>query len=565
MKKVYLTWLFILILGYCNGQDLNRTDYIKHNIDSLDRIQFNTLNRKKASDKSYIIKVSNQQGFNTIDEQIKKAINGGETNIVVKMGPGIYHFHENHIYLCDFECENVSISIQGSNTIITSNNDYYKDENYFSPWHDLRRADNTIKVIDEKQNLCFLPYKNTYSPEDKENFKKIQVTQWFRAPKYTIDSIDEEGVYFIAPGLQLLKQNGREGYNVNYDYIYAGKTPRFRLYDKNREQQYEASCFLRVSNVSLMSIELKGVNVCGNKEGSSLISMTSVNSSLIMIRKCTFSEINGQVAGFIKTDNVVFDENEISKTTGNELSFTAGCKNVRVTRNFFTNGGNDLGNSMCVRCCESEYYIGYNFFCDFGYCAVGLGLWYGHEKKYDTRGIVEYNEIYFSQSYYNQKEKYTLMDAGAIYVCTQNEDAIIRYNYIHDYIGEKDYRGIFCDDGACNLSIYGNIILNTPNGHSIDSRKAKDQRKGFTNNSNNFMASNVVDGSVRFQGYGDENRHCRKGANFVLIGHENTSLQNKFDNLEMLEEDIYINNIQCRKKIRSFYRNRNKNLKYNFI
>ena len=36
-----------------------------------------------------------------------------------------------------------------------------------------------------------------------------------------------------------------------------------------------------------------------------------------------------------------------------------------------------------------------------------------------------------------------------------------------------DNRGIFCDDGASNISIYGNVILNTPNSYCIDLRQGK--------------------------------------------------------------------------------------------
>lgn len=69
-----------------------------------------------------------------------------------------------------------------------------------------------------------------------------------------------------------------------------------------------------------------------------------------------------------------------------------------------------------------------------------------------------------------------LMDSGAIYTWTQNDQVIIRYNYIHDYTGASDNRGMFCDDGAANFKIIGNRILRIANSYCVDSRIIKDQR-----------------------------------------------------------------------------------------
>lgn len=132
------------------------------------------------------------------------------------------------------------------------------------------------------------------------------------------------------------------------------------------------------------------------------------------------------------------------------------------------------------------------------------------------------------------------MDSGAIYTWTKNDNVIIRNNYIHDYAGAADNRGIFCDDGASNLKIYDNIILNIPNCYCIDSRMVKDQNANIHNNSNNFMANNMVDGGVRFMGYGDENRNCVKGANIILGIRAETDFQNVFEGLDWVEEDVVV-------------------------
>jgi hypothetical protein len=64
------------------------------------------------------------------------------------------------------------------------------------------------------------------------------------------------------------------------------------------------------------------------------------------------------------------------------------------------------------------------------------------------------------------------------------------------------------------------------------------------------MAHNVVDSRVRFQGYGDEERHCVKGANYVVKGEKIDG--NKFENLEVNQLDIEIERPSI-KAVRSNY------------
>jgi hypothetical protein len=92
------------------------------------------------------------------------------------------------------------------------------------------------------------------------------------------------------------------------------------------------------------------------------------------------------------------------------------------------------------------------------------------------------------------------------------------------------------------------VVLNIPNSYCIDSRWSKDQHEGITNNANNFMAGNVVDGRVRFQGYEGEDRHCVKGTNYVVKGEKR--IENKFENLEKAQADVVIDSANI-KTIRS--------------
>lgn len=82
--------------------------------------------------------------------------------------------------------------------------------------------------------------------------------------------------------------------------------------------------------------------------------------------------------------------------------------------------------------------------------------------------------------------------------------------------------------------------MNIPNCYNISSRRVRDLKEGVLCNSNNYMAKNVVDGSVCFQGHADAQRHVVKGVNILLIRQGDMPITNKYDNLEFSEEDLVI-------------------------
>ena len=540
MRKVLFA-LTVIILGLtsCKGQDLS--SYFQKELDSLDRIQPETYKRLKPEGRAYVIGVKTQEQFEGINDQITQAISAGEKNIKVIIERGVYHFHENHILRKNEQAADVSITIEGRNVIITSDEDYQLEEVPTSPWQEMVQLDTLIEVVDKNEKICFIPFKNTLDNEKRTNLTKVQITQWFRAPIYDVTKIDNDGIYFSASELSYETKYRNKGYNVNFDYLYKGSNPRFRLYDKIKEPKCLASRFISLEDCHYRLFSISGITFSSNRSGAALIGMTGVDAQQIMVSDCTFEYICGNVANFSGTGNVMFDHNTIRHTDGNEVRFVNNCPNVRITNNVFENCGQSIGNTFCITCWESTYYVANNTFRNFGYGAIGVGVWHGFEKKYPSQGIIEHNEIYFSPEYFAQKEKYTLMDAGAIYVWTQNDDAIIRYNYIHNYGGMRFNSGIYCDDGASNCKIYGNVILNTPDGCSITSRRVEDQKEGFRNNANNFIANNVVDGAVVFGSSAVDERHCHKGANFVIQTGVQTAYKDKFENLELREEDVIIN------------------------
>lgn len=560
MHVRFLYVLFALIFVCCDittwGQEAKNP--IRTILDSLDKVQPVPCRVVKPSGRTYVIKVKTQDDFDALNDNISKAICKGETNIRVKLGCGMFLFHENHILRRNENKPNVSIIIEGrKKTILTSDKGgANKLSTILNPWQDMEYAEGQIEVINEGKKLCKIPFPNHFSQNERINFTKVQITEWFRAPIYKVQHIDKTGVCFVASDLQTASVSGRSGYNVNYDFLYRQKIPRFRLYDASKECQCNATRAICIERSSYKQITLKNLHFVNNRAGGPLITLYELQTQGVIVAECSFENIRGTVLNASSTPNVIFNKNIVRNTVGDELQFLNNCTNVRVTNCLFDVCGQSVANTFCVNCREATYYIAHNTFRDFGFGAIGVGVWHGFEKKYYSSGIIEHNEICFTPVYFVNALKYMLMDSGALYTWTQNDQVIIRYNYIHDYTGAGDNRGIFCDDGACNVKIYGNVILNIPNCYSIDSRYAKNQYDGFTNNARNFMAYNVVDGNVRFQGYGGEERHCLKGMNYVIRGEK--TIESDFDFLEENFEDEEIQDVRSIKRIKIFKRFRYK-------
>lgn len=349
--------LFLIISFFscsCSGQ--SKDDYIHNGFESLNKIQAPKLNKYKPKERAFVIKVKTQKDFDSFDEKIDEAISSGYKNIVVKIRRGVYHFHENHVQRNSETFKDVSISIIGKRVVITSDNNYC-DSELESPWKELVRADSLIVVVDEKEKLCFIPFKNNINPKQYNDFSKVKITQWYMCPSYQIHHIDSGGVYFIAKTLDYKKEFGRENYSLNYDYLYHGDKPRFSLYDSTKKRRCASACFLRLTNCRYRSFNIKGLRFDGNKSGDALFVINGCNIEQLTISDCIFENIRSKVFYAMGTDNVVFDGNTLHNTHGNELSFIQGCNKVFVTNNFFDNCGLSLRQTFCVNCGEATYYI----------------------------------------------------------------------------------------------------------------------------------------------------------------------------------------------------------------
>ncbi len=190
---------------------------------------------------------------------------------------------------------------------------------------------------------------------------------------------------------------------------------------------------------------------------------------------------------------------------------------------------------------RGKYYIARNKIEDFCYGAIRVGVIDTDTALHDVKnteveakvkrnvfpccGIVEYNDISLSRTFYDNANHLVGIDGGAIYIATNNGSiqnsvdtetfisyigrtldttnvCVVRFNHIKNYRGRGTNRGIFCDDDAYNFLLLGNIVENTPNDLSISARFAESIRKAYylKKDYNKKVFYNVVDNGIRFEG-----------------------------------------------------------------
>jgi hypothetical protein len=542
---------------------------------------FLTFYNNCRSENPFTIFISNQQQFDSINVKLSEAISNKETNIQVRIGQGIYYFKENHIRRVKDHHPNVSVLIQGENAIlIAAGTDYRNNNKYqgdFSPnatfvdtqdlssydyWGDCGYADGLIQVVDAKKNLCRLPYSKAkdMNARECENLY-IRIPQWYKSSTYKVIKIEKGGIYFTADKLEYIQKRGRQEYTVNYDYLFAGKNTRFLLCnptDQSKPMRIEGSkaicknnqihecgncLFLSLNNVSYKNFTISGFHFIGNRDKNNhLISFVRTKTEKTEISNCRFEKIQSRIIFADDTPNFNFKGNTINHCRHHGLESTNSCENTIVTDNTFSNCGSNMLQTFCVNCKGKNYYIAKNKFLNFGYGAIGIGVWHGSKKGYESSGIVEYNEIWYDSEYLAHLERHTLMDSGAIYLWTQNDNAIVQYNYIHDYSGMYYNHGIYCDDGASHYKLYGNIIINIQSNNSIDARTC--QSEFPESNQDIQMMYNIVDRPIKFEGNTKSDNGCIKSRNILLykIGedipkHIYAHLKTKKQDKQLLYED----------------------------
>lgn len=597
MTKNLLCVLFMVgcftIGASCQDSSINNSKaeaIIKSTFDSLEMVQRpeNIGLVPQSENKVYTITICSQKKFDKILPKIDAALQSGERNILVKIKKGTYFFSEGHLSFAGKHYPDADIKIKGKGVTIVpkgwklKENDEIpcevsgescfvdlKRKESISLWGEMMYADDLIEIIDEKEKLCRLKCEALGELRVQQGSRVfIDLTRWCRCYQYKVLKIENGYVDFYAHDLEKDNVFGTKHYSVNYDYVVGRTNPRFRLCNATGKERVcvidgrvklcdslksvylgDASSFISLQSSEFRQFVVEGITFLGNKQSSdALIKLSYFRTYNIEFTGCRFIGQMGEIISTDYSDNLYFHDNYVADNYAWGINVNSSSSNITIENNTFENNGIGLSYARCVSCSGNNYYIAHNTFKNFGYCAISIGAWYGVGKRVPSKGIVEYNEMWYDNAYFCEAWKHTIMDSGAIYLWTQNDGAIIRYNYIHDYTGMSQNHGIYCDDGAHHMAIYGNVILNTPMGHTIGSRRVARTEKArnkssysVRNNIKNFIAYNIVDGTIQFVGYEDKPNGCLKGTNVrmmhdgqLLFSH---NLGNEYKGLEVEEMD----------------------------
>lgn len=477
------------------------------------------------------IRIDSQERFASIPQILQSCLNSQPQEITFQFEPGTYFFDERILRLDGIQAPGTSIRFIGNGATLTARGEDYadgspltstldagtgilSDGNDVFAWSPVFHADSQVRTQDKDRHLFRLKCKSL-SPASVGDISQcyILVTQWYKSRMMKVHSIEEGAVTFYA-------EEGAEDLNMDFDY--ARRFPRFKLLNMKDApicvqdgvirlkegvdsiHLCQAGRLLTAYGAAFKSISFQDFRFVGNRDNVyALMDFTNTQTEGITITDCEFCGIHSNLIQVAFSPFFTFSGNHIHDCyRGGVNSFAA--PGTHISNNIFHHVGLAMTNDFCIGCAGEDYLVRGNKISDFGYGGIAIGMHYRQERSCKITGTVEYNELWYTSSYMDAYQDYTLMDSGAIYVFTQNDKTHIRNNYIHDYIGMKDNRGIFLDDGASHVTVSSNVIQRTPNSWSIDSRlvpevvtmpgsQVKEANVGV------LILGNKVDGKIRFE------------------------------------------------------------------
>lgn len=442
------------------------------------------------------INVSTQAEFDGLNTTLKKALSAKPSQLTVVIGPGTYHFRDDHLDLSGLKCPDTELRIEGEGAVLVGAAPEVKT----SPFY---RASRVVDVVDADKKLCRIKTGKRLGGSGK---LYVQVTAWYRLFTCPVTEIKKGYIYFTCGQLA---RNGLM-YNINGDVSFGRKLPRYRLMRVQESSAPVSSAFFKVTDCDFRRISLTGLTFDTNADGRSeyakdcLIRFYMGRFESAEVSRCTFRSIRTDVVRIAYSDGVTVkgcrfeDCGRIGVLSYNHSAGTV------VEDNVFERMGTYGEFNPCVRCSGTDYRIRRNRFTDYGCCAIGVGVHFSEKMEHPSSGIVADNTITQTTSYRKDAPMNLLMDTGAIYVWTQNASLEIRDNVITDISGPFDNRGIFCDDGTVNTVIEGNTVLRIANSYCIDLRRALSVETRTDSqirkvNVGNRLGENRTDGKIRFE------------------------------------------------------------------
>ena len=557
-------WAYVLLSIFVISPLFAQVSPVKSNFQKWESIKVSQEKASRVSGTPYVISIRTKEDLNSLNGNVKRAIKNGKKRIEVRLGSGVYYYDRLTVYLCNINAQDVSLSIIGEpgTVLVAGGKDFRNSQSLLNPstdniyldshgelidcYREVKQASSSVEVLNEKRKECRMRIQEDYP---FLRGLKIQLSEWYLSPEYEVTKIKGGYVYFTAGDLTYDK--AKKCYNVQYDNAIGSVDPRYRFLDpsiparqKSTVHECSVSQFMTLYRLKLKSISISGIQFVGCAKGSdSMCHLREVEAERILVENCDFSYSNTLLFKLKNTNNFVFRGNKVKDCYYGAINSAIDCANTIVKDNTFYRMGKGWTNSTIIACHGADFVVSDNKFEDFGYSAVSTGYNHKWGSRMVTGGVIENNEIWYGDEYFSNCEKYTLMDGGAVYVSTLSDNIIIRYNYIHDYRGIRSNRAIYCDDGAMNVKIYGNVIRNIPGADAVFSWRAKSiNSKVSGSNDGICFYYNVIWGSYKL----DErpNSSCIHGKNLILYANGEPAPKNELVNFKYQERDAVYSGAQ---------------------
>ena len=477
-----------------------------------------------------IVRIQGQGDFQNMRQRIIKAADAGEKEIKVIFDRNLnLRFTNNQLNLSGLQFPETSLLFCGNGAALTGMG--YTEES----WTSAINAKGRIKSSGRKEGELVL---SSSELPKAGSFSHILVTECYQSRIYKINEIKDGIVYIEAASPD----------ELNMDLRYSGKPARFKLLEKGGSApSYDdgdtgkAGRFISTYGSAFKSIVIENLHFKNNSNTSvTLLDFTDIWTGGIIVRNCEFSGIHSDIVHVSGAAGFCFENNHVHHCYRSGVLSDNASSNTRVTGNRFEDCGLSLDMCSCVDCCGTDYYVADNVFRNFGPRAVSAGVYFTSREMSKSSGIIENNLIYYDRTWLETPSEYTTMDSGAIYLTTFSDNVVVRFNRIYDYVGMKDNRGIFCDDGASGFSIYGNVITGIANSYAIDARRTPsiEARSGGKRvNVNNYLGYNVLQGPVRFEGR-LAGSSCSMEAGYVLQSEGSSLPVNDISSVKRSGRDI---------------------------
>lgn len=524
-----------------------------------------------------IIRVKSQREWDGISNEIQTRLHAGAKNVLVSIEANSLFYGETLNKLEHIKDEDANLKFLGNNTLMIPAGEVYERRNavktknlshwdlpcesfvmnnmvYDNKSRPLSLYDNVFfvdsqiesvdelgyeDILDKKGRLYKKIKKNWRFRTSLDNLKEnecddfyILLTRNWTSCRHKVLKVEDGYLYFY-----LKSEDAESLYQMcmdpNVDLETYGVKPRCKYFNRPyRDGIYfikgrifvpsnissvrvcNNSQFFVVSDCNMNSLEISGFRVLGSCGYSSIYVPNTHFKDQMWIRYNQFMNMPSSAINVENSENVCVYNNNISNTRVNAIR----CKGKQLTiwKNRLKNIGY-MSQTVAISFTGKDIYVCENEIEDFYYSAIGTGSTASNSHSDPLTYIVERNIISYTPSFIKDYIGHTIADGGGIYVGPQNKRGIIRYNIINGVRGAGDNRGLFLDDGAKNLTIYGNLIMNTDNSYDIDLRRCKTYADGIPDhNTNNQIFHNIMTGGYRFQDIGKDDNRCIGGENLLL-------------------------------------------------